>query len=84
MQFDDFDYFIDNTEDFYRQYGKKFLAIKHGAVLGVYDNFMGAVKETAKSEELGTFIVQKCLKNREDGVVHFQSNVAPPPARACL
>ena len=73
----DFDYFLENMEDFYRQYGHKFIALKNKNILGAYDNFMNAYESTLKTEEIGTFIIQECLDNKEKLVRHFQSNVRP-------
>ncbi|MDR1202271.1 MAG: hypothetical protein LBL58_11700 [Tannerellaceae bacterium] len=71
----DFEYFIQNIESFYKQYGHKFLAIKDRNILGVYDSFNAALEETLKQEQIGTFIIQECFKTREESVYHFQGNV---------
>lgn len=60
MQNADFNWFVENHKDFYNKYGASFLAIKNKTILGVYDSFASAVKETSIVEELGTFIVQEC------------------------
>jgi hypothetical protein len=80
MQEQDFEYFIQNTESFYRQYGHKFFAIKNKTILGVYDSFKAALDETLKKEPVGTFIIQECFKNKEESVNHFQGNVMLVPA----
>jgi hypothetical protein len=75
MQDQDFEYFIQNMETFYRQYGHKFLAIKNMNILGSYDSFNAALGETLKKEPVGTFIIQECFENKEQSVNHFQGNV---------
>jgi hypothetical protein len=81
MQDQDFDYFIQNTEQFYKEYGPKYLAIKNQGIIGIYDTFTEALNETLKKEPLGTFLIQKCLKNRNDGIYRFQSNVRAIPRK---
>ena len=60
MQDRDFSWFIEHYQELYTEYGHKFLAIKNKVVLGVYDSMIDGVKATAKTEPLGTFIVQEC------------------------
>lgn len=60
MQEKDFKWFVDNYKSLYRAYGNSFLAIKNERVLGAYNTYAEAVKETEKSEKIGTFIVQEC------------------------
>jgi fibrillarin-like rRNA methylase len=80
MQDQDFEYFIQNMGSFYEQYGHKFLAIKNKNILGAYDSFNIALDETLKNNDVGTFIIQECFKNREESVNHFQGNVIFIPA----
>lgn len=56
----DFRWFVDNHEHLYEQYGACYLAIKDKTVLGSYHSCEEGVRETEKSEKLGTFIVQEC------------------------
>jgi len=73
----DFNYFLDNMEAFYRQYGQSFIVIKDQSILSVYDNFMTAYESTIKTENIGTFLIQECFDNKEKMVNHFQGNVIP-------
>ena len=59
----DFQYFVDNYSKLFKKYGHKFIVIKNQQVLGAYEDVGDAVKETLKTEELGTFIVQECTGN---------------------
>jgi hypothetical protein len=77
MQKQDYEYFLQNTDKFYKQYGHKYLAIKDRGVLDSYDSFNEAIENTLKTEALGTFIIQECLEKREDAIYYFQSNVVP-------
>jgi hypothetical protein len=60
----------------YSKYGHKFLAIKNAGVIGVYDTFDSAIRETIKTEKLGTFLIQECFRNKQESVKWFQSNVS--------
>ena len=60
---EDFEWFMQHYEQFQGEYGNAFLAIKDKRVIGVYDSYGQGVRETQKTEELGTFIVQECRKD---------------------
>ena len=60
MQDKDFEWFLKNYDALYERYGNSYLVIKQEKVIGVYDSFSKAVETTMLTEELGTFIVQKC------------------------
>jgi hypothetical protein len=57
-----YEYFKNNFENLYSLYNGKYIVLKNLDVIGVYDSFARAVKETAKTEELGTFAVQHCVR----------------------
>jgi hypothetical protein len=78
----DFDYFLNNLESLYKQYGHKFVVVKNEGILGVYDTFETALYTTLKTEQLGTFLVQECFENKEKMMHHFQCNVAAAPQKA--
>lgn len=56
----DFEWFLDNYNNFYKEYGRKIIVIKNQSVLGVFDDKNSAIDETIKKHRLGTFIVQEC------------------------
>ena len=60
MQKDDFQWFKEHYDELYTRYGNVYLAIKDKTVLGSYATFGDGVRETAKTEQPGTFIVQYC------------------------
>ena len=60
MQSSDFNWYKEHLEELFNEYGELYIAIKDKKVLGVYRSLREGVSETAKVEELGTFIVQKC------------------------
>jgi len=61
MQRSDFNWFLNNYDALYQEYGHKFLVIKNCKVLGAYDTIRDAVNDT--QEEVGTYIVQECNGN---------------------
>jgi hypothetical protein len=77
MQKQDYEYFLQNTDQFYKVYGNKYLAIKDQNVIGVYNTFNEALENTLKAEPLGSFLIQECLESREKAIHYFQNNVAP-------
>ena len=79
MQNQDYEYFLQNIDKLYKEYGHKFIAIKDFKILGAYDSFNVALENTLKKEELGTFLIQECFQSREQCVHSFQGNVVPLP-----
>ena len=59
-QLEDFKWFKENYQTLFDEYGSCYLAIKDKKVLGSYQSRIEAINTTAKTEERGTFIVQKC------------------------
>lgn len=59
----DYEWFEEHYKDFQNKYGDAFIAIKNKQVLGVYETYGQGVRETQKTEELGTFLVQECKKD---------------------
>lgn len=57
----EFDFFVRNQKELVKKYKGKFIAIKDNKVLGSYNSMPEAVKETSKYEDLGTFLIQKCI-----------------------
>jgi len=56
----DFDFFLENYQDFYNKYGHKFLAIKNKKVLGAYDSVSDAIEKLSGDHDYGTYIIQEC------------------------
>ena len=56
----DFDYFIENYDSLYKEYGHKFLAIKDKKVLGAYNSVPDAINDLSSIYEVGTYIIQEC------------------------
>lgn len=60
MQKRDYAWFLENYSDLFGKYGSAYLVIKNETVIGTYSSYAEGVKETSKTEPLGSFIVQKC------------------------
>ena len=56
----DYKWFLHNYNKLYDEYGHSFLVIKNEHVVGSYESFAVAVRSAAKTNDLGTFIVQEC------------------------
>ncbi len=72
MMSDDFKWFIDHYDEIEKKYGDSFVAIKNKKILGSYKSYAEGVRETEKTEELGTFIVQECSRDH----LAYQCSVA--------
>ena len=70
---DDFNYFIEHYQEFYDEYGHRFIAIKNSEILGVYDTEKEAITDVSKKHPLGTFIVQEC-NGEESGYTNYVSS----------
>lgn len=70
------DYYIKNQEELVKNYNGKFIAIKGLKVLGVYNSEVEAIEETAKTEVLGTFLIQEVRAGVESYTKIYHSRVA--------
>ena len=71
----EFDWFLDNQTNLIQKYDGKVLVIKGFKVIGTYDDHLKAINETLKTEELGTFIIQKCSVDPSSYVCVVNSGV---------
>ena len=60
MQDKDFKWFKENYNLLYKTYGDSILVIKNEKVLGSYKTYREALDATLLTEQIGTFIIQKC------------------------
>ncbi|MGA8477044.1 MAG: hypothetical protein WB696_03715 [Chthoniobacterales bacterium] len=72
----EFEYFLSNQEDLVRKHPGKFVVIKDQKVIGVYDSEVAAIEETAKTHEVGTFLVQRAEPGSESYTQVYHSRVA--------
>ncbi len=71
----EFQYYLDHQDEMVKKYDGKFVVIKGSEVLAAYDDELTAIRETQKSHELGTFLVQKVSKGDADYTQTFHSRV---------
>ncbi len=64
-----YSFFLANIEELCEKYHQKYVAIKNEAIIGIYDTFDEAYDKTIATEELGTFLIQQCVK--EDASINF-------------
>ena len=72
----EFKYYLENQDKLVDKYNGKVIVIKNCDVIGVYDTELEAVNETSKTEEIGTFLVQKCEPGTESYTQMFHSRVS--------
>jgi hypothetical protein len=73
IQDTDFEWFLENYSELFKQYGEAYLVIKDEEVIGVYNDFNNAIDTTLLTEEIGTFIVQKCDGTESAYTLHIAS-----------
>lgn len=56
----DFEFFVTHYDELFLQYGRCFLAIRNGAVLGFFKTAKGAFDALAAEYPRGTYILQEC------------------------
>ena len=71
----EFQYYLDHQDELVRKHRGKFIVIKDQVVIGAYDDELAAIRETQKSHELGTFLVQKCEPGTQSHRQVFHSRV---------
>lgn len=72
----EFNYYLDHQDELVKQYNGKFLVIKSNKVLGAYDTELEAIKQTSRTEKLGTFLIQKCEPGETNYTQNYHSRVA--------
>lgn len=64
IQEQDYLWFLENMESLYKEHGNKIAVVKDKFILGIYKDFETALETASKTEELGTFIIQKIFENK--------------------
>jgi hypothetical protein len=72
----EFGYYLAHQAELVKLHNGKFIVIKNCQVIGVYDSEYEAITETAKQNELGTFLVQKCEPGTDNYMQMYHSRVA--------
>ena len=69
----EFYWYLEHQDELVERFNGRVLAIKNGRVIGDFDSELEAVIEVSKSEELGTFMVQKCTPGTDAYTMTFHS-----------
>ena len=70
----EYKYYMDNQKKFLEKYSGKVIVIKDESVVGVYDDEPSAYQDAISKFELGTFLIQRCVSEKE-GIQTFHSRV---------
>ena len=71
----EFEYFQKKKNIFMKKYKEKVIVIVGEKVVGVYNSRGEAYRDSLKKYELGTFLIQKIYKNKDDFIMRFSSRV---------
>ena len=71
----EFRYYLERQDELVERYCGKAVVIKNRSIIGVFDSEAEAVHETAKTHELGTFLVQRCEPGADAYTRTFHSRV---------
>ncbi len=72
---EEFAYYRTHQDELVSRYRGQYVVIKGQQVLGHYETEIQAIRETKKSRELGTFLVQKCEPGSDNYTQTFHSRV---------
>ncbi|MGP1440687.1 MAG: hypothetical protein ACTTJ3_08120 [Treponema sp.] len=74
---DDFNYFKANRDSIISGHLNEYVVIKNCKVLGYFPTEDSAIDEMKRTKnELGSFILQKCVSAKDDKVVFYTRRVA--------
>lgn len=72
----DFDFFLNNQNELVKKYNNQYLVIVNQVVVGAYNSFEEALKESIKDHKIGTFLIQKCTSGVSAYTQTFHSRVS--------
>ncbi len=70
----EYKYYKEHQEEFLRKYKGQVLLIKNESIVAVYNDEESAYKDAKSKFELGTFLIQRCVPEKE-GIQTFHSRV---------
>lgn len=71
----EFSFFNENLDRLKKEYLNTFVVIKGQKVIGAYKSFDEAMSKTLKTEEIGTFLVQKVDEKPETYTIYYNDMV---------
>jgi hypothetical protein len=72
----EYDYFLAHHDEFLKKFPGRFIVIKNSQVIGDYTTEIEAYRETIKTEEKGTFLIQQCIIDIDEQRQVFHSRVS--------
>lgn len=69
----EFEYYLAHQEELVKQYDGKVIVIKGCEVLGVFEDDLEAIAETAKAHEPGTFMVHRVSAQEEIQTIYSRA-----------
>jgi hypothetical protein len=70
-----FQYYLDNQDEFVNKYNNKFIVIKNKEVVGSFNTEIEAYSDSVKKYELGTFLIQEVKPGNESYTQTFRTRV---------
>lgn len=77
----EFKYYLSHQEELVKNYLNKYIVIKGENVIGSFDSQIEAYNITAKTHEVGTFLIQHCLPGTDSYTQTFHSRVVINPSK---
>lgn len=74
----EFQFYLEQQDALVEQYNGKYIVIKHGEVIGAFDDEFEAIDETSKAHKKGSFLVQFVSPGDSAYTQNFYSRVAFP------
>jgi len=71
----EFKFYQKNQKKLVKNNNGKYIVIKRDKLIGVYSSENEAFDETIKENEIGTFLIQKCLPGKENYTQTFNTRV---------
>ncbi len=72
----EFKFYLSKQDEFVKDHNEEWVVIKGNKVLGFYMEQLQAIKETQKTHQLGTFMVQHISEGESEYTRTFHSRVA--------
>ena len=72
---EEFNFYLEHQGALAKKYGDTVIVIKDKTVIGVYNSEEEAIKETTRTHELGSFLVQKCSADPSSVLHTYRSRV---------
>ena len=66
----EFQFYLAHKAEFMAKHAGRFVALKDQEIIGVFDDRLTAIMETAKAHELGSFLVQQVTEFADQARFH--------------